>query len=272
MSTRSGGDLILDPDRAPPALQSDGTAPPDSPRLAFVDVSHTFPDGTRALDGVNLSIKKGEFVAVIGPSGCGKSTLLRLASGLLTASQGSVLGDRNDIGFVFQDPTLLPYRTVLKNVELFAELHHVKKAERLRLAREALSLVGLEGVEDKYPKALSGGMKMRASLARSLVLHPSLFLFDEPFAAVDEITRQRLNDELMRLFASKRFAAIYITHSISEACYVASRVVVMSDRPARIKAEVEIPFEYPRAESLRYDPDFVRWAQEVSAMLRAKMP
>ena len=164
---------------------------------------------------------------------------------------------------------MLPYRSVLKNVELFAELHDIKKSERTSLAMEALSLVGLAGFEGKYPKALSGGMKMRTSLARSLVLHPSLFLFDEPFAAVDEMTRQRLNDELMRLFSSERFAAIYITHSVSEACYVASKVVVMSDRPARIKAEVDIPFEYPRQESLRYDPAFVQRAQEVADLLRS---
>ena len=241
----------------------------DMPRLRFVDVSHTYPDGTKTLDHVDLTISRGEFVAVIGPSGCGKSTLLRLASGLLTANAGEVYGSRDDVGFVFQEATLLPYRTVLRNVELFAELHHMKKKEREALAREALSLVGLDGFEKKYPKALSGGMKMRTSLARSLVLHPTLFLFDEPFAAVDEITRQRLNDELMRLFTLEGFAAIYITHSISEACYVASRVIVMSDRPARIVAEVPIPFEYPRPESLRYEPEFVERAGEVSELLRS---
>ncbi len=236
-------------------------------RLEFDDVSHVFPDGTEVLRNVSLSVRQGDFVAVIGPSGCGKSTLLRLASGLLTPTQGKVSCEREGIGFVFQDPTLLPYRTILSNVELFAELERVPKAERRRLALEMLELVGLTGFENKYPKALSGGMRMRASLARSLVLNPSLFLFDEPFAAVDEITRQRLNDELLSLFTRERFAAMFITHSVAEACYLASRVVVMSKRPARIVAEIDLPFAYPRSSELRFDHEFSERAREVSARL-----
>jgi NitT/TauT family transport system ATP-binding protein len=236
-------------------------------RLAFRDVSHAFPDGTEVLRHVTLDVRRGDFVAVIGPSGCGKSTLLRLASGLLSPVAGTVQCDRRGIGFVFQDPTLLPYRTILGNVELFAELERVPKPERRRLALQMLDRVGLAGFEDKYPKALSGGMRMRASLARSLVLNPSLFLFDEPFAAVDEITRQRLNDELMGLFTRERFAAMFITHSVVEACYLASRVVVMSKRPARIVAEIPLPFSYPRSDELRYDPEFTERAREVSARL-----
>ncbi len=237
------------------------------PRLVFDDVSHVFPDGTEVLRHVSLEVDKGEFVAVIGPSGCGKSTLLRLASGLLKPVAGKVHCERESIGFVFQDATLLPYRTVLGNVELFAELEKVPKPERRRLALEMLERMGLAGFEDKYPKALSGGMKMRASLARSLVLHPTLFLFDEPFAAVDEITRQRLNDELMELFTREGFATMFITHSVAEACYLASRVVVMSKRPARIVAELELPFGYPRSSELRFDPEFTERAREVSARL-----
>lgn len=239
----------------------------DFPRLVFDGVSHVFPDGTEVLRNVSLRVHKGEFVAVIGPSGCGKSTLLRLASGLLKPVSGQVECDRKEIGFVFQEPTLLPYRTVLGNVELFGELEHVPKAERRRLAMEVLDRVGLSGFEHKYPKALSGGMKMRASLARSLVLHPTLFLFDEPFAAADEITRQRLNDEVMQLFARERFAAMFITHSVVEACYLASRVIVMSRRPAHILAEVDLPFAYPRTGDLRFEPDFTERAREVSARL-----
>ncbi len=237
-------------------------------RLVFDNVSHTFPDGTEVLRHVSLTVHEGEFVAVIGPSGCGKSTLLRLASGLLRPTAGRIECDRADIGFVFQEPTLLPFRTALSNVELFGELNRIRKPERRQMALEALARVGLEGFEDKYPKALSGGMKMRASLARSLILHPTLFLFDEPFAAVDEITRQRLNDDLARLFSRERFAATFITHSVAEACYLAGRVVVMSRRPARILAEVEIPFAFPRSEDLRFDPAFSDCAREVSARLR----
>lgn len=248
-----------------PALAAAASAPQ---RLAFRDVSHVFPDGTEVLRHVALSVAQGEFVALIGPSGCGKSTLLRLAAGLLRPSLGQVECDSKDVGFVFQDPTLLPYRTLLGNVELFGELDGVGKSERRRLAREALARVGLSGFEDKYPKALSGGMKMRASLARSLILRPSLFLFDEPFAAVDEITRQRLNDDLVELFARERFAALFVTHSVAEACYLSSRIVVMSKRPARILAEVDIPFAFPRSEYLRFTPEFSDCAREVSARLQ----
>jgi NitT/TauT family transport system ATP-binding protein len=242
-------------------------APQQSARLVFEDVSHAFPDGTRALDRVSLTLKRGEFVAIIGPSGCGKSTLLRLAAGLLQPTAGRIDCERSNIGFVFQEPTLLPYRTVLSNVELFGELHRVPKAERRRLALEALQQVGLSGFEHKYPKALSGGMKMRASLARSLILSPTLFLFDEPFAAVDEITRNRLNNDLTQLFARQRFAALFVTHSIPEACYLASRVVVMSRAPARVIAEVEIPFDFPRTEEVRFAAEFSKLAREVSARL-----
>lgn len=237
-------------------------------RLVFDKVSHTFPDGTEVLRDVSLSIGAEEFVALIGPSGCGKSTLLRLAARLLVPSEGEVICEETNIGFVFQEPTLLPFRTVQRNVELFAELHGVPKEERVRAAKETLEMVGLAGFEGKYPKALSGGMKMRASLARSLVLRPTLFLFDEPFAAVDEITRARLNEEVMRLFAAERFAAVFVTHSIPEACFLASRVVVMSRRPATILAEVEIPFPYPRSEELRYDPEFAERARHVAMRLR----
>jgi NitT/TauT family transport system ATP-binding protein len=236
-------------------------------RVAFRDVFHTFPDGTEVLRDINLSVKKGEFVAVIGPSGCGKSTLLRLASGLLKASTGEVHCDRDGIGFVFQEPTLLPFRTALGNAELFAEFEGRSKEERRRLAMDALERVGLIGFENKYPKTLSGGMKMRASLARSLVLRPSLFLLDEPFAAVDEITRQRLNDDLIGLFSRDRFAVMFITHSVAEACYLAERVIVMSRRPASIIGEVELPFTYPRSPELRFQPDFIARSREVSARL-----
>jgi NitT/TauT family transport system ATP-binding protein len=237
-------------------------------RLSFRRTSLRFPDGTTALKDVDLDVLDGEFVALIGPSGCGKSTLLRIASGLLEPSSGDVSCDRSGIGYVFQDPTLLPWRRVQKNVELFAELHGVPRAERASRAREALDMVGLAGAGAKFPKALSGGMRSRVSLARSLILHPSLFLFDEPFAAVDEITRERLNDEIIRLFGIERFAAAFVTHSISEACYLASRVVVMTRAPGRVHAIVDVPFPYPRAPEIRFDPLFVNITKQVSALLR----
>lgn len=236
-------------------------------RVEFDDVSLTFPDGTEVLRHVNLTVDKGDFVAIIGPSGCGKSTLLRLASSLLKPSSGHVTCDRKGIGFVFQEPTLLPFRSVLANTELFAEFEGLDKTERRKRAMAALERVGLLGFEDKYPKTLSGGMKMRASLARSLVLSPSLFLLDEPFAAVDEITRQRLNDDLIGLFSRDRFATMFITHSVAEACYLADRVVIMSQRPSSILGEVALPFAYPRSPELRFQPDFNELSREVSAKL-----
>jgi NitT/TauT family transport system ATP-binding protein len=260
---------VMFTDRKPhqPEVPGGGGAPAEV-RLKFSGTSLTFPDGTEAVRDVDLQIHRGEFVALIGPSGCGKSTLLRLASGLLTPTSGDLWCDQTDIGYVFQDPTLLPWRTVQGNVELFAELHGVPKQERATRAAEVLELVGLTGSESKYPKALSGGMRSRVSMARSLLLHPSLFLFDEPFAAIDEITRERLNDQLIQLFALERFAGVFVTHSISEACFLASRVVVMTSRPARVHAVVDVPFEYPRTAELRFDKDFVDITKQVSTLLR----
>lgn len=236
--------------------------------LSFVDTGMVFPDGTEAVRNVSFTVKKGEFVTIVGPSGCGKSTLLKIASGLLEPTSGAVKVDRDRLGYVFQDATLLPWRTVKKNVELLAELHDFPKSERSRLAQEAIELVGLKGFENHYPKSLSGGMKMRASLARTLTLEPPVFLFDEPFGAVDEITREHLNDETQRLFQREGFAGLFITHSISEAVFMSTRVLVMSARPGRIVAEFEVPFEYPRDPDLRFDPEFARLSGDVSHALR----
>lgn len=236
--------------------------------LQFDNVGMTFPDGTQALENVSLSVTPGEFVTVVGPSGCGKSTLLRIASGLETQTQGSCAVDRDSIGYVFQDATLLPWRTVQRNIELLAELHGETKAECQRRAQEAISLVGLDGFADKYPRQLSGGMRMRASLARSLVMKPRIFLFDEPFGALDEITRERLNDELLGLFQREGFAGLFITHSIAEAVYMSTRVLVMSPRPGRITASFDIPFAYPRDHDLRYSPEFAELCGQVSHALR----
>ncbi|MEY3558260.1 MAG: hypothetical protein RL374_966 [Actinomycetota bacterium] len=236
--------------------------------LAFENVSMTFDDGTRALDNVSLSINAGEFVTVVGPSGCGKSTLLRIASNLETNTGGTCSIDRDSIGYVFQDATLMPWRTVARNVELIAELHKLPKMERKRLGAEAIELVGLSGFEDKYPRQLSGGMRMRASLARSLVMKPKVFLFDEPFGALDEISRERLNDELLRLFQHEGFAGLFITHSITEAVYMSTKVLVMSARPGRIIAEFDVPFVYPRKHDLRYEAKFAELCGDISHALR----
>jgi NitT/TauT family transport system ATP-binding protein len=249
---------------APGAARTDR----DGRGVAFRHVTKRFKDGTVAVDDFSAQVAPGELVAIVGPSGCGKSTLLRIASGLTEASSGTVEIDRESVGYVFQDPTLLPWRTVLQNVELFAELDHLPKEERRRRALEAISLTGLVGFEGHRPHALSGGMQMRVSLARSLLLRPDVFLFDEPFGALDEITRERLNGELLGIFAQQRFAGLFVTHSVSEAVYLSNRVLVMSPRPGRLLAEVGVPFGPERGEELRFDPVFVELTHQVSDALR----
>lgn len=238
------------------------------PTLVFDDLSMVFPDGTHALDHVSFSVDRGEFVTVVGPSGCGKSTLLRIASGLEHQTSGTCAVDRDSIGYVFQDATLFPWRTVRKNVELLAELHGIPVKSVADKVDESLDLVNLTEHQAKYPQQLSGGMRMRASLARSLVLQPDVFLFDEPFGALDEISRERLNDELLSLFKAKDFAGLFITHSIAEAVFLSTRILVMSARPGRIVADYEVPFAYPRSHDIRYVPEFARLCGEISHDLR----
>jgi NitT/TauT family transport system ATP-binding protein len=241
----------------------------DEPSVRFDAVTKRFEDGTEALRAVSFTVPPGQFVALVGPSGCGKSTVLRLTSGLATPTAGQIDVHASPVGYVFQDATLLPWRTVLKNVELLGQLHGVSKEERRQNALAAIRTVGLAGFETKYPRALSGGMKMRTSLARALTLSPQLFLFDEPFGALDEITRQRLNDELLQLFQDRHFAALFVTHSVAEAVFLASRVLVMSGRPGGVVADIEVPFDYPRAPKLRYDAAFAAAAGEVGGALQA---
>ena len=244
------------------------TAAMEPPALVFDQTEMTFPDGTHALQPTSFSVRPGEFTTVVGPSGCGKSTLLKIASGLLNATGGAVTVDRDSLGYVFQDATLLQWRTVQKNVELLAELSGIDRAERRRRADDKIKLVGLQGFESKYPKQLSGGMKMRCSLARSLVMEPKVFLFDEPFGALDEITRERLNDELLGLFQRVGFAALFITHSIYEAVFLSTRVLVMGSRPGKIVGDFAIPFPYPRSPDLRFEPEFSELSGQVSHALR----
>jgi NitT/TauT family transport system ATP-binding protein len=236
--------------------------------LRFSRVEKTFDTGTQALSDVDLDLSPGDFVSVVGPSGCGKSTLLRLASGLTPPTGGEILADTDRIGYVFQDPTLLDWRSAAKNVELAGELNGMPKAERRKRAAETLELVGLDGFGKQLPGELSGGMRMRVSLARALILRPEIFLFDEPFGALDEITRLRMQDELQRLFRTQGFTGLFITHSVSEAVYLSTRVAVMSARPGRIVREIDVPFEFPRSPEIRYHADFARIAGEVSAALK----
>ncbi len=236
--------------------------------LSLRDISLTFPNGTEAITDVNLDVTRGDFVSIVGPSGCGKSTLLRVASGLLAPTSGSVSVNSAEIGYVFQDPTLLPWRTTRRNVELLAELRGVASDVRRKRADRILETVGLGEFAEDYPRTLSGGMKMRASLARTLMLEPAVCLFDEPFGALDEMTRERLNGELIDIFLARRFAAVFVTHSIGEAVFMSSRVLVMSSRPGRIVASIDVPFDHPRVPDLRFTPEFAEVCGRVARTLR----
>lgn len=242
--------------------------PPDT-AIRFAQVSKRFDDGTEALAPFDLDVARGSFVSLIGPSGCGKSTALRLASGLDTPTTGSIDIDRDSLGYVFQDATLLPWRTVQRNAELLLELEGVPRAERRGRAARALELTGLAGFASHLPRALSGGMRMRVSLARSLALGPDVFLFDEPFGALDEISRERLVDEVQDLHVRERFTALFVTHSIQEAVYLSSRIVVLSARPGRVVADIEVPFAYPRRPELRFSAEFTEVAGHVWQALRS---
>lgn len=244
---------------------------PHEPMLSLRGLSKSFAANAIALDNFNLEVAEGEFVSLVGSSGCGKSTVLRIAAGLETATSGKCIVKSSNIGFVFQDPTLLPWRNVRRNIDLFLELDDVPKVERAHRTSEIIAVVGLEGSEHKYPRQLSGGMKMRTSLARSLVTAPELFLFDEPFGALDELTRERLNDELLAIYANERFAALFVTHSIAEAVYLSARVAIMTPQPGSIAAIIDVPFEYPRDHSIRYTPEFAAVCGQVSGALRLEV-
>lgn len=242
--------------------------PNGSGLISANDICLSYPDSTEALRNVTLQISDHEFVALVGPSGCGKSTLLRVLSGLQPPTSGAITSATSDIGFVFQDPTLLPWRSTIRNVETLLELRGVDARERKAKSRIVLDLVGLHDSAHKYPRQLSGGMKMRASLARTLVTDPSLLLLDEPFAALDEFTRESLNDDLLAMFTAAKFSAIFVTHSISEAVYLSQRVIIISPRPGTIAHEVQVPFEYPRAPALRYSPEFAKYCGQIASLLR----
>jgi NitT/TauT family transport system ATP-binding protein len=225
-------------------------------------VSRTFPGGVRAVDALDLDIYQREFVALLGPSGCGKSTLLRMIAGLDRPDSGTLQTlasekhDRPAIAYVFQDANLLPWRNVLKNVALPLELFGVAKSDRLGRAAAAIEQVGLGDALRRYPAQLSGGMRMRVSLARALVTEPSLLLLDEPFAALDEITRHHLDQQLRELWASRGMTVLFVTHSTIEAAFLADRAIVFSPRPAKIVLDHPLVLPAKRESSLRADPHF----------------
>ena len=238
-----------------------------SPVFTSTSVGLTDPDGTDALHNTSVSVAAGEFVSIVGPSGCGKSTLLRLASGLIAPTSGTITRT-GSVQFVFQDSTLLPWRSVRRNVSLNLELQLVERAEIDERTNSALALVGLLDSAEKLPRQLSGGMKMRTSLARSLVCEPDMYLFDEPFAALDEFSRERLNVELRAMLSTRNAASLFVTHSIAEAVFLSHRVLVMSPRPGTIVREFAIPFGPDRQHDLRYSPEFARLSGEIAQSLR----
>ena len=234
-----------------------------------------FSNGTKALDPVSLSIRDGEFVSIIGPSGCGKSTLLRLIAGLTNPSAGSIRLSSKvreaAIGFVFQSPTLMPWSNVQANVRLPLDLLHTPRAEADEKVRNALDRVGLKDFAHFHPRELSGGMQMRVSIARALVTSPRLLLMDEPFGALDEITRNRLDRDLSALCEREGLTVLFVTHSIYEASFLSSRVLVMSARPGRIFSDVHVDEPRPRNESFRSSAAFTSLAAGLSASLATAM-
>jgi NitT/TauT family transport system ATP-binding protein len=246
-----------------------------TPMVCFENVSKRYGNERTILEGVNLTVCRGEFITFIGPSGCGKSTVLKLISGLTFPSNGKISvdgmdpkGARKIISYIFQDATLLPWRTVIQNVALGLELESVPAKRRMEKASELLKLVGLEHVAEAYPRELSGGMKMRVSIARALATNPRLLLMDEPFAALDEMTRERLNEELLRLRVEQKWTAIFVTHSVSEAVFLSTRIVVLAANPARIHAEFPVFLPFPRDTSLRDSVAYDKAVTQVSHALR----
>ncbi len=237
-------------------------------------IGKRFANGFQALSGIGFEVRPGEFVSLLGPSGCGKSTLLRIIAGLVDPSEGQLSrpqAEGGQIGFVFQEPTLMPWASALANVMLPLRLAGTGRREARARAAAALEAVGLAGFERAYPSALSGGMRMRVSIARGLVTDPRLLLMDEPFAALDEITRFRLNNDLLALWRARRFTAIFVTHSVFESVYLSGRVLVMAARPGRIAAAITIEAPELRDEGFRTSPGYAAQCRAVSRALAAAM-
>ncbi len=243
--------------------------------LVVQDVSLTFPDGEQGLHvlrDISFSVENEEFVCILGSSGSGKSTLLRVLAGLLAPTQGEVIyqdhelqGPRPEIGFVFQKANLMPWRTVLENITLPLELQHIPNSSAELHARELINLVGLDGFEDSLPRDLSGGMEQRVAIARALVHDPNILLLDEPFGALDALTRERMGSELLRIWQAHRKTVIMVTHAIPEAVFLADRVLVLSPRPGNIRLDMVVDLPRQREEGIRYTPEF----SEIAKRLRA---
>ena len=248
------------------------------PLVSLTHISKMFSNGTVALQNMSLDIGQGEFVSLLGPSGCGKSTVLRLIAGLGDTSSGTIDWPsaasydadghpQKEIGFVFQEPTLMPWGTVYANVWLPLRLQRISKAAARDRVMEALHMVGLEKFAESYPRELSGGMKMRVSIARALITKPKLLLMDEPFAALDEITRFKLNNDLLHLWATFGWTVIFVTHSVFESVYLSSRIVVMAARPGRVVEDIAIDAPYPREEEFRTSSIYNDYCRRTSEAL-----
>jgi NitT/TauT family transport system ATP-binding protein len=260
---------------ADPTAVSEMNSRPAGLAVSLRGVTKVYDNGVMALGPFDLDVRKGEFVSLLGPSGCGKSTALRLIAGLnaptsgkvgVSQSHGQARGGRA-IGFVFQEPTLMPWTSVRENVRLPLKLAHASAAEANVRVGEVLAQVGLAEFADAYPRELSGGMKMRVSLARALVTDPDILLMDEPFAALDEITRFRLNNDLLSLWRNLRKTVIFVTHSVFESVYLSQRVIVMTSRPGRIGAEFRIDTAEPRGEDFRTSVDYAGYCRQIANAL-----
>jgi NitT/TauT family transport system ATP-binding protein len=237
--------------------------------VSLRNVGKMFESGTVALDHFSLDVREGEFVSLLGPSGCGKSTALRIVAGLSAPSGGTIEwpAGASRIGFVFQEPTLMPWADVAANVRLPLRLAHADEVQSRAAVRQALEQVGLADFAHAFPRELSGGMKMRTSIARALATEPQLLLMDEPFAALDEITRFKLNNDLLTLWQALRRTVIFVTHSVFESVYLSQRIVLMTPRPGRVFAEIAIPAPYPRDERFRTSADYAGYCRQVAETL-----
>jgi NitT/TauT family transport system ATP-binding protein len=244
-------------------------------------IEKRFSNGTLAVSDFNAAVGAHEFLSLLGPSGCGKSTVLRMIAGLGAPTAGSIEWPTADhsvhgepqraLSFVFQEPTLMPWATALRNVMLPLRLARVAKAEARARAAEAMALVGLSGFENAYPRELSGGMKMRVSIARAIVTRPRILLMDEPFAALDEITRFKLNNDLLALWSGQSWTVVFVTHSVFESVYLSQRIIVMAARPGRVISELAVDAPYPRDDQFRTSPVYNDYCRAVSAQLHRAM-
>ncbi|MDJ0557170.1 MAG: ABC transporter ATP-binding protein [Microcoleaceae cyanobacterium MO_207.B10] len=240
--------------------------------ISFNHVNKVYPNGTIALQGMNFSIDDGQFVTLVGPSGCGKSTVLRLIARLSKITSGSIELSKNnqkyELAFVFQEPALMPWSHVIDNVHLPLKLAGKSLRESRSVVQKAINLVGLDGFENSYPRELSGGMKMRVSIARALVTAPRIVLMDEPFGALDEMTRSKLNSDLLKIWEQQNSTMVFVTHNIYEAVYLSQRVIVMAARPGRVVADVKIDVPYPRPEDFRMSQLCNDYCREISDYLQ----